>query len=69
MGAGEALDIYVDDMEKLGECVGLGPGDLYFRLQFYEGLPLALHEWAVSMENVYSGDFPSSWPIFGTGWR
>ena len=39
LGADEAVDVYLDDLERLGTRVGLGPEDLAFRVKFYEGLP------------------------------
>ena len=65
LDASEALDVYLGDLEHLGGRIGLDYGNRVFRLKFYECLPLGLHEWTVSQENTYSGDFT----VFGTGWR
>ena len=34
--ANEAVDIFVDDLERLGHRVGLSTGDLAFRVKFYD---------------------------------
>ena len=56
--ASETLDVYVDDLDRLGSLIGLGHADLFFRIRFYEGLPASLHEWAVSREDAYTCAFP-----------
>ena len=35
---GEALDVYLDDLEHLDGRIEIGPGDLFLRLNFYKGL-------------------------------
>ena len=57
LGADEAVDVYLDDLERLGTRVGLGPEDLAFRVKFYEGLPPSEYEWAVMREGAYTAKF------------
>ena len=47
------------NLERLGNRVGLDPDNLFFRVRFFERLPALLHEWAVSCEDAYTGEFPT----------
>ena len=40
-----------------GGRIGLTPGDLAFRVKFYEGLPTSVYEWAASQGSAYTADF------------
>ena len=51
------MDVYLDQLERFGGRIGLTPGDLAFRVKFYEGLPTSVYEWAVSQESAYTADF------------
>ena len=55
--AGEAVDVYVDDLERLGLRLGIGVNSVAFRVQFYEGLPESEYNWAVSREDAYTAEF------------
>lgn len=54
---GEPVDVYADDLARLGTRVGLTPADLAFVVKFYEGLPMAVYEWAVSRDDAYTAGF------------
>ena len=55
--AGEAVDVYMDDLQRLGARVGAKPEDMFFRVKFLEGLPSSTHKWAVMLPEVYTSDF------------
>ena len=57
--ADEAVDVYVDDLERLGQRLGVASVDLVFRTKFYEGLPAAVYEWAVTRTGAYTAEFNS----------
>ena len=57
LGAGEAVDVYLDRLERIGGRLGLTSEDLVFRTKFYEGLPASVYEWAVTHEGAYRGEF------------
>ena len=46
--ADEAVDVYVDRLERMAGRLGLTSEDIFFRVKFYEGLPISVYEWAVS---------------------
>lgn len=55
--AGESVDVYVDDLERLGRRVGILIGSVVFLAKFYEGLPEVDYEWAVAREGAYTESF------------
>ena len=57
LGADEPVDVYLDDLERLGGRFGLSSSDLAFRVKFYEGLPTFVYDWAVSHEGAYTAEF------------
>jgi len=54
---GEAVDVYLDDLQRFGARMGAGTKDEFFRVVFLEGLPPSIHKWAVMLPEVYSMDF------------
>ena len=59
MEEGDTVDTFLDRLERFGRRVGMSCNDLSFRAQFYEGLPPAIHEWAVTHDHAYTADFGS----------
>jgi len=59
MEEGDTVDTFLDRLEWFGRRVGMSCNDLSFRAQFYEGLPLVIHEWAVTRDHAYTADFGS----------
>ena len=57
--AGEAVDVCLGRLERLGGRVGLTRTDLAFRVKFFEGLPASMYEWAVTQEQAYTAEFGS----------
>lgn len=57
--AGEAVDVYVDDLQRFGARMEVRTGDMIFRVKFLEGLPSSIHRWAVMLPEVYTSDFDS----------
>ena len=53
----EAVDVYVDELQRLGARVGLDSASMAFRAQFYEGLPAGEFEWAVMKADAFTADF------------
>ena len=57
--AGEAVDVYLDDLQRFGAWMGASSGDKFFRVKFLDGLPSPIYKWAVMLPEVYSCDFGS----------
>ena len=57
--AGEAVDVHLGRLERLGGRLGLTPTDLALRVKFFEGLPASIYERAVTHEQAYTAEFGS----------
>jgi len=53
----EAVDVYLDDLQRFGARIGAGTKDEFFRVAFLEGLPSSVHKWAVMLPDAYSMEF------------
>ena len=57
LAAGESVDIYVDDLQRLGARCGATREDMFFRVKFIEGLRHGDRQWAVLLPDVYTVGF------------
>ena len=53
---GEAVDVFIDDLVRLGARFGVSPKDKVFRVKLLNGLPPTIFKWAVTRGDVYSMD-------------
>lgn len=54
---GESVDVYVDDILRLGARIGAKESDMFFRTKFLEGLQPQTRRWAILLPDVYSAPF------------
>ena len=57
LGPDEAVDVYVDDLQRLAARVGLEADTMVFKAQFYEGLSTRDFEWAVTRPDAFTASF------------
>ena len=55
--AGEAVDVYVDDLQRFGARMEVTTTSMFFRVKFLEGLTPPLHKWAVMLPEAYTCEF------------
>ena len=57
LAPGEAVDVYVDDLQRYGTRMEVKTDTMVFRVKFLEGLLPSIHKWAVMLPEVYTSDF------------
>ena len=57
LAPGEAVDVYVDDLQRYGARMEVKTDNMVFRIKFLEGLLPSIHKWAVMLPEAYTSDF------------
>ena len=55
--ASEPIDVYAEDLQRLGARLNVKCDDMLFKAQFYDGLCPEDFSWAVTRPNAYTNDF------------